>query len=63
MSNLAIFRQYIFLQIRIYSMLKYPLQTWQYKILSNKVCLPSKRETGPINVRDFPISDQMFGDI
>ena len=32
-------RQYIFLQIRIYSRLKHPLQAWQYEILSNKVCL------------------------
>ena len=57
------FRQYIFLQIRNYSMLKYPLPAWEYKILSNKVCLPSKREIRPVNVPDFPISDQMFGDI
>ena len=38
-SSDACLRQYIFLQIRIYFMLKYQLIARQYQILFNEVCL------------------------
>ena len=64
MSSDASLRQYIFLQIRVYSMLKYPLQlALPDFIQQGSFFYLQKERISPVKVRDFPIFDWMFGDI
>ena len=55
----ASLRQYIFLQIGIYSMQKYPLQASQYEIECINVCFVQTERKFPY----LPVNYRMFDDI